>query len=62
MKTVKLELPSALLEAANFDADDVSRETARPLAHLSGATVQGAVLLDDHRARQLAKKKANRDG
>jgi len=39
MKTVKLELPSALLEAANFDADDVSRETARPLAHLSGETV-----------------------
>ena len=32
MKTVKLELPSVLLEAANFDAGDVSREAARLLA------------------------------
>jgi len=32
MKTVKLELPSDLLEAANFEAGDVSHETARLLA------------------------------
>jgi len=32
MKIVKLELPSALLEAASFQAGDASRETARLLA------------------------------
>src|SRR5271157_3976657 len=32
MKTVKLELPSALLEAAEFAAGDVSQEAARLLA------------------------------
>jgi predicted HTH domain antitoxin len=32
MKTVKLELPSALLEAANFQAGNPSQETARLLA------------------------------
>jgi predicted HTH domain antitoxin len=32
MKTVKLQLPSALLEAANFQSGDLSQETARLLA------------------------------
>jgi predicted HTH domain antitoxin len=32
MKTVKLDLPSALLEAAKFEAGDLSLETARLLA------------------------------
>lgn len=32
MKTVKLELPSALLEAASLEAGNVAQETARLLA------------------------------